>query len=113
MSQLKVSDLQTTENMTMEWFRGLHLMTIHRPCTYDGREFIFNEATIDQAVQAMEDPLRLAFLKEAKHSQFNEYRILFVLQDSNGSIVPVKKGIKILNLLPDLGVGTLELNYGG
>jgi hypothetical protein len=113
MNQLEFSDLEATENMTMEWFRGLNLSIVHRPCTYDGRELVFSQDTIHQALQATGDPLRWAFSKEAKHSDFNEYRILFVLQDSNGSIVPVKKGIKILNLLPELGVGTLQVDRGG
>ncbi len=113
MSQLKVSDFEKSEDISLEWLRGLNLQVVHKACTYDGRELVFDQSSVQQAVHASEDMFRWPFSKELAHSEFQEYRILFVLRDAQGQIVPVKKNLKVLKLLPDLGVSTIEVTQGG
>ena len=113
LSQLKVSDLEQLDDISLQWLRGLTLQIVHRPCSYDGRELTLNQESVQQAVQASEDMFRWAFAKEPKHGEVPEYRVLFVLRDAQGQIVPVKKNLKVLKLLPDLGVSTIEVTQGG
>ncbi len=113
LGQLKVSDLEIPEDVSLDWLRGLTLQIVHRACSYDGREFVLNQDSVQQAVQASEDMFRWAFAKEPKHGEVPEYRVLFVLRDAQGQIVPVKKNLKVLKLLPDLGVSTIEVTQGG
>jgi hypothetical protein len=110
--QLKVSDLETPGDVTLDWLRGLTLQIVHRECSYDGREFVLNQDSVQQAVHASEDMFRWAFAKEPKHDEVPEHRVLFVLRDAQGQIVPVKKDLKVLQLIPDLGVSTFECNHG-
>ncbi len=113
LSQLKVSDFEQLDDISLQWLRGLTLQIVHRPCSYDGRELTLNQESVQQAVQASEDMFRWAFAKEPKHGEVPEYRVLFILRDAQGQIVPVKKNLKVLKLLPDLGVSTIEVSQGG
>ncbi len=113
LGQLKVSDFENTDDVSLDWLGGLTLQVVHRPCSYDGRELVLDQESIQQAVNASEDMFRWPFSKELAHSEFQEYRILFVLRDAQGQIVPVKKNLKVLKLLPDLGVSTIEVTQGG
>ncbi len=113
LGQLKVSDLEIPEDVSLDWLRGLTLQIVHRACSYEGREFVLNQDSVQQAVQASEDMFRWPFSKEPAHVDFQEYRILFVLRDAQGNIVPVKKNLKVLKLLPDLGVSTWEVSPAG
>lgn len=113
LGQLKVSDLEKSDDVSLNWLRGLTLQVVHRACSYDGRELILNQESVQQAVHASEDMFRWAFSKEPDHGEFQEYRVLFVLRDAQGQIVPVKKNLKVLKLLPDLGVSTIEVTQGG
>jgi hypothetical protein len=113
LNQLTLADIEGGEKMNMEWLRGLNLSIVHRACSYDERELVFSQGLIHQAIQATEDPLEWAFIKEVSHSAVPEYRILFILQDEYGAIVPVKKDIKILKLVPALGVSLANVLEGG
>lgn len=109
LNQLTVSDFEHSDGISLQWLRGLTLQVVHRQCSYEGRELAFNQESVHQAVQASEDMFRWAFSKEPEHSELQEYRILFVLRDAEGQIVPVKKNLKVLKLLPDLGVSTIKV----
>lgn len=113
LGQLKVSDLETSDDVSLDWLRGLTLQVVHRPCSYDGRELVLDQESIQKAVNAFEDMFLWAFAKEPKHGEVPEYRVLFVLRDAQGQIVPVKKNLKVLKLLPDLGGSTIEVTQGG
>lgn len=108
-NQLSVSDFELSENVSLEWLRGLNIQVVHRQCSYTGREFELSQESVRDAANAAEDSLRWAFSKGPDHSELQEYRILFLVVDSDGQIVPVKKNPKVLKLLPDLGISTIEL----
>jgi hypothetical protein len=109
LNQLKVSDFELSDEMSLQWLRGLKIQVVNRECSYEGRELAFNQETLQHAVEASKDVLRWAFAKDSAHGALHEYRILFLVIDSENRIVPVKKNIKVLNLLPDFGVATNEL----
>ena len=109
LNQLKVSDFELSDEMSLQWLRGLKIRVVNRECSYEGRELVFDQETLEHAVEASEDVLRWAFAKDSAHGALHEYRVLFLVIDSENRIVPVKKNIKVLKLLPDLGVATNEL----
>lgn len=113
LGQLKVSDLEKSDDVSLDWLRGLTLQVVHRPCSYDGRELVLDQESIQKTVNASEDMFRWPFSKEPAHGEFQEHRILFVLRDAQGQIVPVKKSGKVLKLIPNLGVSTCEVTHGG
>jgi hypothetical protein len=71
-----------------------------------------NPGAEDQVVHLDNNMIQWAFAKEPNHAHFKEYRILFVLHDAQGQIVPVKKNVKVVKLIPDLGVSTCEVPMG-
>ncbi len=112
LNQLSLSDLDVADNKPLNWFSGLNMQVVHRACSYDGRLMELNPGAEDQVVHLDNNMIQWAFAKEPGHAHFKEYRILFVLRDAQGQIVPVKKNAKVVKLMPDLGVSTCEVPMG-
>lgn len=110
MAQMLIADLDVSYEASFEWIRGLNLQIVHRACSYEGREMVFTQGTMQQAAEAATDNVQWAFAKNPEHNKFKEYRILFIFTDAEGKIVPVKQKAKVLKLLPDIGVSTVETN---
>ncbi len=104
LKQLKLSDLEISTDVSVAWMRGLNLEIVHRACSFEGREVIFDQDSVGDAIQVADDPLRWAFSKDLKHNVTKEYRVMFILQDHRGNVVPVKQSLKLLNLQPEIGV---------
>jgi hypothetical protein len=108
LKQLKLSDLEIDPSTHVGWVQKLTLQIIPRACSFDGREMTFNQDSLNKAVEVANDPLRWAFAKNPSHDLTKEYRVMFILRDYRGQIVPVKKSLKVLNLQPDIGVSIYE-----
>ena len=108
LKQLKLSDLEIDPNTHVGWVQKLTLQIVHGACSFDGRKMTFNQGSLEKAVEVANDPLRWAFAKNPSHDLTKEYRVMFILLDYRGQIVPVKKSLKVLNLQADIGVSIYE-----
>lgn len=108
-AQISAADLDVSADPSFDFLRGLDLQIVHRSCSYDGREMVFNQDTVEQAVEVATDNVQWAFAKDPDHKKFNEYRILFIVRDEQGKIIPVKQNAKFLNLPVDFAPSSIGL----
>lgn len=106
-SQLTTDDLYLPENANLEYINGISVRPIHKPVTILERSQELCQDENKSILNIVKNPIEMAFIKKASHESLREYRIVFLVSDIFGHPIPVKPKIKLLNILPDIGISEI------
>ena len=96
--QIRPTDLELPSGISS--FVGWGVHTIGDPVVYGERQEVLNSENFDEVMEPVRNPLKRIFLKPPAHQDIKEYRIAFVVTDSNRRVISVKKQPKDIKLLP-------------
>ena len=96
--QIRQTDLELPSGISS--FAGWGLNTIGNPVAYSERQQVLNSENFDDVLEPVRNSLRRIFLKPLAHQDIKEYRIVFVVTDSNKRVISVKKQPMDIVLLP-------------